>query len=181
MCFFKVKHYFGHISAMVGPIDVKQKGSASVQYWVQYVTLTFDLTHDPDLGCFKVKFRNSSISGIVGLIDLKRKRSELIWHWADCMTLPFHHTHDLDLGVEMWRSESEIALSQEWDGRLTWNEKDVSKLFMTMILTSVTMVGWADVPDSDRGDFRRRRAVDISSLLVFITARNLNMANGQQR
>ena len=29
---------------------------------------------------------------------------------------------------------------------------------MTMILTSVTMLGWADVPDSDRGDFR---AVDI--------------------
>ena len=26
------------------------------------------------------------------------------------------------------------------------------------------MVGWADVPDSDRGDFRRRRAIDKSSL-----------------
>ena len=25
-----------------------------------------------------------------------------------------------------------------------------------MILTCVTMLGWADVPDSDRGDFRRR-------------------------
>ena len=34
---------------------------------------------------------------------------------------------------------------------------------MIMILTSVTMVGWADVPDTDWGDFRRRRAVDISS------------------
>ena len=33
---------------------------------------------------------------------------------------------------------------------------------MTMILTNVTMVGWADVTDSDRGD-RRWRAVDISS------------------
>ena len=79
------------------------------------------------------------------------------------MTLPFDHTHDLDLGVEMSRSESEIALSHEWDGRLTWNEKDASHAFMTMILTSVTMVGWADVPDSDWGDFRRWRAVDISS------------------
>ena len=28
--------------------------------------------------------------------------------------------------------------------------KDVSRPFMTMILTSVTMVGWADVPNSDR-------------------------------
>ena len=166
MCFFKVKHYFGHISGMVGPIDVKQKGSTSVGYWVQYVVLTFDLTHDLDLGCFKVKFRNSSISGIVGLIDVKWKRGELIWYWADCMTLPFDHTRDLDLGVEISRSESEIASSQEWDVRLTWNEKDVSHRFMTMILTSMTMVRWADVPDSDWGDFRRRRAVDIRSLIL---------------
>ena len=88
MCFFKVKHYFGHISGMVGPIDVKRKGSALVGYWVQYVTLTFDLTHDLDLDCFKVKFRNSSISGIVDLIDVKWNGSELIWYWAHCMTLP---------------------------------------------------------------------------------------------
>ena len=47
------------------------------------------------------------------------------------------------------------------------NEKDVSRPFMTMILTCVTMVGWADVPDSDWGDFRRRRAVHISSLFIF--------------
>ena len=108
-----------------------------------------DLTHDLDLGCFKVKFRNPSISGIVGLIDMKWKRGELIWYWADSMTLLFDHTYDLDLRVGISKSESEIALSQDWDGRLTWNEKDVSHPFMTMILTSLTMVGWADVPDSD--------------------------------
>ena len=73
MCFFKVKHYFGHISGMVGPIDVKQKGSASVWYWVEYVTSTFDLTHDLDFGCFKVKFRNSCISGIVGVMWYEKK------------------------------------------------------------------------------------------------------------
>ena len=56
---------------MVGPIDVKQKGSASVGYWAQYVTLTFDLTHDRDLRCFKVTFQNGPFSGIVGLIDVK--------------------------------------------------------------------------------------------------------------
>ena len=32
MCFFKVEHYFGHISAMVGLFDVKQKGKALVGY-----------------------------------------------------------------------------------------------------------------------------------------------------
>ena len=101
---------------------------------------------------------------MVGPIDVKRKGSALVGHWADCMTLPFDHTHDLDLGVS--RSESEIALSQEWGGRFIMNEKDVTDVshpFMTMILTCVTMVRWADVPDSDRGDFRRWRAVDISS------------------
>ena len=105
MCFFKVRHYLGHISGMVGTIDVIRKGSALVGHLVQHTTLTFELTHDLDLGCFKVKFRNSSISGIVGLIDVKWKWSELIWYWADCMTLSFDHTHDLELGVS--RSESE--------------------------------------------------------------------------
>ena len=118
MCFFKVKHFFGQISGMVGPIDVKRKGSASVRYWVWYVTLTFDLTHDLDLVCFKVKLRNSCISGIVGLIDVKWKGSELIWYWAHCMTLPLDHTHDLDLGVS--RSEYEIAISQEL-GAADWH------------------------------------------------------------
>ena len=142
MCFFKVKHYFGHISGMVGPIDVKQKGSASVPYWEWYVILTFDLTHDLDLRCFKVKFRNRCISGIVGLIYVKWKGSGLIWYWADCMTFPLDHTHDLDLGVS--RSELEIAISQEWGGLLTWNEKDVSHQFMTMMLISVTVWPWCD-------------------------------------
>ena len=172
MCFFKVKHYFRHISGMADPMNAKRKGSASVGYCVWYGTLTFDLTHDLDLGCFKVKFRNSCISGIVGLTDVKWNGGELIGYWADCMTLPFDHTHDLDLGVS--RSESEIALSQEWDGRFTWNEKDVSRPFMTMILTSVTMVGWVDVPDIDRGDFRRRSAVDISSYEVYFTNTKLH-------
>ena len=78
--FFQGLHYFCHISGMVGWIDVKRKGSALVGYWVQYVTLTFDLTHDLNLGCLKVKFRNSSISRIVGLIDVKWKGSEsIVW------------------------------------------------------------------------------------------------------
>ena len=49
MCFFKVKHSIGHISGMVGPIDVKRKGGASGGYRVSYVTLTFDPTRDLDL------------------------------------------------------------------------------------------------------------------------------------
>ena len=95
------------------------------------------------------------------LVDVKWKGIEIIEYWVDCMTLPFDHTHDLDLRVS--RSESEIALSQEWGSWFTWKVKDVSHTFMTMILTSVTMVGWADVPDNVQGDFRSQRAIDISS------------------
>ena len=127
------------------------------------MTLTLDVSRS--------NFEMAPISGIVGLIDVKWKGSELIRYWADCMTLPFDHTHDLDLGVS--RSESEIALSQEWGGWLIMNEKDVSHPIMTMILTCVTMVRWADVPDSDQGDFRRRRAVDISSCLYHSTGVDL--------
>ena len=48
MCFFRA-NCIEHISGMVGPINVERKGGASVGYLVNYVTLTFDLTHDLDL------------------------------------------------------------------------------------------------------------------------------------
>ena len=131
--FFKVKHYFGHISGMVGAIDVKEKGSAPVGYWVYYVTLTLDLTYDLDLGFCKITFWNSCISGIVGLIDVKWKGSKLIRYRTDHMTFPFDHTHDLDLEVS--RSVFEIPLSQEWTGWLTLNKRVVSHPCMAMILT----------------------------------------------
>ena len=138
MCIFKVKHYLAISQDWLVRLMWNEK---EVHRWIlrTICDLTLGLTPDIDPGCFKVKFRNSSFSGIFGLIDVKWKQSELIWYWADCVTLPFDHTHDLDLGVEIWRSESEIALSQELDGRLTWNEKDASYPFMTMILTSVTI------------------------------------------
>ena len=131
--------------------------------WPWPLTSLMTLTLDVSRSNFEI-----ALSQSVGLNDVKWKGSELIWYWTDRLTLPLDHTHDIDLGVS--KSESEIAISQEeWGGRLTWNEKDVSHPFMTMILTSVTMVGWADVPDSERGDFRRRRAVDISSYLKWRT------------
>ena len=114
MCFFKVKHYFGHISGLIGPIDVKRKGSALVGYWAQYVTLTFDLTHDLDLGCFKVKFRNSSISGIVGLIDLKWKRK-----WVNMI---LGQLYDLALWPHPWPWPWSWNLKvRVWNGTADWH------------------------------------------------------------
>ena len=49
------------------------EGCESVGYWVNYVTLTFDLTHDLDLEFFNVKIWNSSISDIDGPIGVKQK------------------------------------------------------------------------------------------------------------
>ena len=54
MCFFNVKLSFG-------PIDMKRKVGTSVAYRVNHVTLTFDLTHDLDLGVFKIAVCNESL------------------------------------------------------------------------------------------------------------------------
>ena len=112
-------------------------------YWVHDLTLTFDLSDDLDLVFFNVKFRNICISGIVGLIGVKWKGSEfmeLVRYWAYRMTLLFDHTYDPDLQVS--RSEFEIALSQEWDGRLTWNERNMSRpsMIMIMIIIIITII-----------------------------------------
>ena len=90
---FLLKHFIGHISGMVGPIDMERKGGASIEYWVNYVTLTFDLTHDLDLIIFfKVKFQNSCISGIViWLMCNKKKANQLdtgLTVWSCPLTTP---------------------------------------------------------------------------------------------
>ena len=59
MYFFKVKLSINHISGMVGPTDMKQKGSGSVGYWINWLTLTFDIPPWPWI--FKVTFWNSSL------------------------------------------------------------------------------------------------------------------------
>ena len=175
MCFFKVKHSIGHISGMVGPIDVKWKGRGSVGYWVNYVMLTCDLTHDVDLCFFQGQISKWLYFRNCYLIDVKQKGCKSIRYWADCMVLPSDYTHDLDLVVS--RSKIEIALFEKWDGWFIWNEKDASRSFMTVTYENpphlwVTMVGWVHVPDSDWGDFRCRRAVDKSSCESYVLCWN---------
>ena len=60
-----------------------------------------------------------------GLIDLEQKGCELIGCWTHYMTLTFNLTHDLGLGFSRLLN-FHIAISQEWEGQLTWNDKDVS-------------------------------------------------------
>ena len=160
MCCVKAKHSLGHMSGMVGPMDVKRKGSAPVEYWVYYVTSTFYLTHDLDWGCFKVKFRNSSISEIAWLMwNEKEANYKILGQPCDFALWPHPWSWLSSFKVKVWNSLiSGIGspVDMEWKGYKSFvRDHDID--------FCVTMVGCVDVPDSDPGDFRRRRAVDISS------------------
>ena len=74
---------------------------------------------------FKIKFWKSCISGMGWPIDMGWKGCESIECWTHVVTFNFPLTHDLDLGFSRWNFEK--VLSYEWDGRLTWNERDVSR------------------------------------------------------
>ena len=52
--------------------------------------------------------------------NMERRGYELIGRYAYFVTV----SYDLDLGFS--RSNFENVISQEWEGRLTWNERDVS-------------------------------------------------------
>ena len=91
---------------------------------------------------FEVKFWKSHISGMGWPIDMELKGCELIECWTHAVTFNVHFTHDLDLGFS--RSNFENAVSQEWEGRLTWNERDLSEqnvgpmLWLSVFTSSIT-------------------------------------------
>ena len=74
---------------------------------------------------FKVKFWKSHNSGMGCPIDMEWKGCESTECWTHVMTFNSDPTHDLDL--EFSTSNFEIAVSQEWQGRSTWNERDMSR------------------------------------------------------
>ena len=76
-------------------------------------------------GHLKVKFWKCFISGMGGLIDMERKVCESIGCYTHFVTFNFDLNHDLDHRFS--RSNFEKVVSQEWDGQLTWNERDVSR------------------------------------------------------
>ena len=56
---------------------------------------------------------------------MEQKGCESIGCYTHFVTFNFDLKHDLDLGFS--RSNFEKAVSQGWDGRLTWDERDVSR------------------------------------------------------
>ena len=95
---------------------------------------------------FKVKIWKSRISGMGWPIDMERKGCESIGCYTHFVTLNVHFTHDLNLGFS--KSNFENAVSQEWEGRLTWNERDLSRqnvgpmLWLSMFTSSITLKFW---------------------------------------
>ena len=94
--------------------------------------------------------------------------------WRSNVTLTFDHTHDLDHGFS-W-SNFEIAVSQI--GRANWyctKEVAVGHSWPWPWPFSAK-VRCMDLPDSDRGDFSCRRAVDSSSYKLRLQNKPKNKA-----
>ena len=87
--FFKVKLSFGHISGIVGLIDVKWKGSELMRYWPTLWRCLWPHPW-PWPSSFKVKVWNSLISGTGWQFDME---------WKGCESSI--HDHDIDLCVTM--------------------------------------------------------------------------------
>ena len=74
---------------------------------------------------FKVQFWKCCTSEMARPIDMERKGCESIGCYTHFVTFNFDLDHDLDLGFS--RSNFENVVPQKWHGRLTWNDRDVSR------------------------------------------------------
>ena len=125
------------ISAKNGLIATKRKANTSIELKASNVTIRFNLGHDLDLfWIFKVKYEICYISTKSGPIATKQKANISIWTLGLKCDNGFDLGHDIDI----------------------WIFKVICDLDHL-----VTKVRCNDLPDSDRGDFRCRRAVDSSS------------------
>ena len=145
------------------------------QMWPSGLTFAMTLTL-----IFKVKYGISYISAKSGAIATKWKANislnsrPQMWpmgliltitltfeFWRSNLTLTFDHTHDLDHGFS-W-SNFEITVFQ--NGRADWHCTKGVAVGHDHLVTKVRCM---DLPDSDRGDFSCRHAVDSSSFLTWI-------------
>ena len=84
------------------------------------MTLNFDLNHDLDLGLSRSNFETKSrISGTGWPVDIDQKGCESIECWTHIVISNFDLTHHLDHGFS--KLDIQITVSQDREGRLTWN------------------------------------------------------------
>ena len=180
---FKVKYGICHISATNDPIATKQKANISIDLKASNVTIGFYLGHDLHL-----QFSSSSIEFAISRpkwSDSHRRKANIsIELQASNVTNGFDLGHDLNLWifngkfhpdlwphtwfwlrifvVKFWKtvSQNERADRHWTKGVAVGHDQDCRHL--------VTTVRYKDLLDSDRDDFRYRRAVDSSSSAIKI-------------
>ena len=127
---FKVKFWKSCIPGVGWPIDMDWKGCESIGGWSDPLC---DFQLWPHLWpwpwIFKVKFLKSYSSGMGVSIDMEWEGHESIGCWTHYATL----SYNLDLKLPRWNYEA--AVSQELNGRLTWNRRDEWVFGPTVTLT----------------------------------------------
>ena len=180
---FKVKYRIEYISAKNGAIATKRKANISIDLKTSNVTIRFDLGHDLDL-----EFSRSNMELAISLpkmvwlprnknkhIDwtLGLKCSHQIWHWPSPWPWIFKVKYEIcyistKSGPIATRQKANISI---WTLGLKFDNgfdlgHDLDIWIFKVICDLdhlVTKVRCKDLPDSDRGDFSCRRAVDSSS------------------
>ena len=180
---FKVKYWIGYISAKNGAIATKQKSNISIDLKTSNVTIGIDLGHDLDL-----EFSRSNAELAISLPEMVQlPRNEKQIHqlnskpqmWPSDLTLAI--TLTLNFQGQIWNL---LYLNQKWsdctkqkantsiwilglkcdNGFELGHDIDIWIFNVICDLDHlVTKVRCKDLPDSDRGDFRCRPAVDSSS------------------
>ena len=116
---FKVNCWKCCISGMGWPIGTVWKGCEWIEWWTHVVTFNLVLTLDFQGQILKNSYPRNEIADWHAT---KGVRVDRMLHHV--VTFNFHFTHDLDL--EFSRSNFEKVVSQEWDGRLTRNKRDLN-------------------------------------------------------
>ena len=182
---FKVKYRIGYISANNGAMATKRKANISIDFTTSNVTIGFDLGPDLDL-----EFSRSNAELAISLpemVPLPRNKKQT--HQLN--SRPQMRSSDLTLAMtltlnfqgQIWNlpylnQKGSIAKKQKanisiWTLGLKCDHRfdlghDIDIWIFKVICDLdhlVTKVRCKDLPDSGRGDFRCRRAVDSSSWL----------------
>ena len=161
---FKVKYGICFISAENGPIDTKLKANLLFVLQALNVTMRFDLGHDLDLNFPRsnMKFAMSQPK----MIRLPQNENQTYWlnsrHQMQSLGLILAMTLTLDFQGQILNSRiSGIGGPINIEQKGVIHDRDCDLL--------LTKMRCKDLPDSDRGDFRCRRAVNSSSLIIIIT------------
>ena len=182
---FKVRYEISYISAKNGPIATKRKANISIDLKASNVTIRFDLGHDLDL-----EFLRSNMEFPIPLPKMARlprnESKHIDWsqglkcdHWVWPWPWPWYWIFKVKYGISYisaknsqiatkWKANISIELqaSNVTNGFDLGHDLDIRIFKVKCDLDHlVTKVSCKDLPDSDRGDFRCRRAIDSSSFV----------------